>query len=74
MNKVNKYRFGESIGLRELRKSRGLSVESAALLIGIKKEQLCQYEEYPGDTPVSIALRIASAFNCDYDLITFADK
>ncbi|ETT33595.1 helix-turn-helix domain-containing protein [Paenibacillus sp. FSL R5-808] len=74
MNKVNKYRFYESIGLRELRRSRGLSVEAAALLIGIKEDQLCRYEENPSDTPVSLALRIASVLNCDYDLITFAEK
>ncbi|MDH6674661.1 transcriptional regulator with XRE-family HTH domain [Paenibacillus sp. LBL] len=72
MNKGSKYRQDEPIGLKELRESRGLTIESVANSIGISSDQLGQYEQNPSDTPVSIALRIASVLNCDYDLITFA--
>jgi transcriptional regulator with XRE-family HTH domain len=74
MNKGSKYRQDEPIGIKELRVSRGLTIESVANSIGISSYQLGQYEQNPGDAPVSIALRIARVLNCDYDLITFASK
>lgn len=73
MNKGSKYRRGESIGLKELREFRGLTIESAAKSIGISGYQLDHYENNPGDTPVSIAIKLASVLNCDYDLITFEE-
>lgn len=74
MDKGSRYIFDESIGLRELRESKGLTVDLIAKLIGIKEDQLIHYEENPEETPVSIALRIANTLNYDYDHISFYEN
>ncbi|GIP02122.1 hypothetical protein J28TS4_05290 [Paenibacillus lautus] len=57
--------------IKDVRVLKGLSIDSAAKKIGIEKELLILYEDNPEYMPVTVAKRIASAYNVHYDYILF---
>lgn len=57
--------------IKDARKERGLSISSAANLMGLDEVQLTYYEHNPEDTPIKIAKMMGEIYDFDYDLISF---
>ncbi|OXL83199.1 hypothetical protein BCV73_08985 [Paenibacillus sp. SSG-1] len=66
--------YNSLIGLKELRKVRGLSATIAARLIGLDEDELIMYEDNPEEIPVLVAIKMACAYKCDYDSISFSNE
>lgn len=66
--------INENNSFGDIRKLRGLSIDSAAEIIGIDKDLLIQYEDDPEDMPILTAKKIANAYKVDYNEISFIKK
>jgi predicted transcriptional regulator len=61
----------EEVSISEARERAGLSVGYAAEQVGVKLDELIEFESNPSIVPLSVALRIASIYRMSIDDLNF---